>query len=61
VVLTFPAGIANGQYSFFASWATLAPQAVVGSTITVNWTAKAAEPLVQGQIRHLAYQWTVST
>ncbi len=58
IVLNFPAGIADGQYLFFADWGVLAPQPVAAGTITINWTATL--PAIPGARLRMAYQLAVS-
>ena len=59
VTLSFPAGVATGQYVYFADWAALAPQIPAAGNQTINWTA--SRSLIPNENINLAYQWTVST
>lgn len=59
LTLRFPAGIAGGQYVFFADWCSISPGAPAGGQIALTCTPNRA--LVGGEKILLAYQWTVST
>lgn len=58
VVLTFPAGVVANQYQVFADWCSVA-LGVSGSQLTITWTA--TDVLTPGKVRHMSYQWSVST
>jgi len=58
LTLTFPAGVAGGQYVFFADWATCAAGAPSGNNITITLTATRA--VLPNERLHFAYQWAVS-
>lgn len=59
LTLRFPAGIAGGQYVFFADWCSIAAGAPGGGQIALTLTP--TRTLIGGELIFLAYQWAVST